>query len=419
MYNQKSFFEKLGPGLLYAGAAVGVSHLVQSTRAGAEYGYALVGAIFLANLFKSTFFEYGPRYAAVTGRSMVQGYAGLGKWAVWIILLLTVATMFTIQAAVTIVTAGLAEQITGIDLPDWLWSAILLIICLLILNLGQYSLLDRLMKIIMITLTVTTLVALVSSFYGSSAPAVAGAVAKSFDWSNNTDIFFLIALMGWMPAPLDISIWHSIWTVAGNRQSGIKNSVADTQFDFNIGYWGTAVLALCFLGLGANLLYGSGVELSGNGAEYAGQLIDMYTNSLGNWAYWVIAIASFTTMFSTTLTCLDAFPRVLSNVTDVLRTGSEAETDNKKMYLGYITLTAAGTVAVLMFFVENMKQMVFIATTASFVTAPVIALFNFMIVSNKKFPEAHRPGILSRSISYAGLFFLTGFSLWFLYKYFG
>ena len=30
--------KRLGPGLLFAGAAIGVSHLVQSTKAGAEFG---------------------------------------------------------------------------------------------------------------------------------------------------------------------------------------------------------------------------------------------------------------------------------------------------------------------------------------------------------------------------------------------
>ena len=35
----------LGPGLVWAAAAVGVSHLLQSTRAGASYGFALVGVV--------------------------------------------------------------------------------------------------------------------------------------------------------------------------------------------------------------------------------------------------------------------------------------------------------------------------------------------------------------------------------------
>ena len=34
----------VGPGILFAGACIGVSHLVQSTRAGAGYGFDLLWA---------------------------------------------------------------------------------------------------------------------------------------------------------------------------------------------------------------------------------------------------------------------------------------------------------------------------------------------------------------------------------------
>lgn len=49
--------KSLGPGLLMAAAAIGVSHLVQSASTGAEFGYALVWAVVLANLFKYPFFQ--------------------------------------------------------------------------------------------------------------------------------------------------------------------------------------------------------------------------------------------------------------------------------------------------------------------------------------------------------------------------
>ena len=52
--------KKLGPGLLFAGAAIGVSHLVQSTRAGADFGWGLLWALLLVNLFKYPFFQFGP-----------------------------------------------------------------------------------------------------------------------------------------------------------------------------------------------------------------------------------------------------------------------------------------------------------------------------------------------------------------------
>ena len=93
----------LGPGLLYAGAAIGVSHLVQSTRAGANYGFELLLVLIVANVIKYPFFEFGPRYAAATGNNLITGYRYIGKWALALFAFLTVSTLFAIQAAVTIV----------------------------------------------------------------------------------------------------------------------------------------------------------------------------------------------------------------------------------------------------------------------------------------------------------------------------
>ena len=106
--NRKMFiaFKNLGPGLLFAGAAIGVSHLVQSTRAGADFGFGLLWALLLVNLFKYPFFQYGPRYATATGESLIDGYKKLGHWVLILYFILTFLTMFTIQAAVTIVTAA-------------------------------------------------------------------------------------------------------------------------------------------------------------------------------------------------------------------------------------------------------------------------------------------------------------------------
>ncbi|MDC1196151.1 divalent metal cation transporter, partial [Crocinitomicaceae bacterium] len=69
----KNFLKTLGPGILFASTAIGVSHLVQSTRAGANFGFALVPFILAANIFKYPFFEFGSRYANATGESLIDG----------------------------------------------------------------------------------------------------------------------------------------------------------------------------------------------------------------------------------------------------------------------------------------------------------------------------------------------------------
>ena len=113
-----------------AAAAVGVSHLVQSTRAGAEYGLLLLPVVLLACLLKYPFLEFGPRYAAATGESLLVGYRRLGRWALWLFGLVTVGTMFIVLAVVTLVTAGLAGLLLGIDAPPLHLSAGVLALCI-------------------------------------------------------------------------------------------------------------------------------------------------------------------------------------------------------------------------------------------------------------------------------------------------
>lgn len=77
--NFKSFLQSLGPGIMAATAAIGGSHLVASTKAGAIYGWQLAGVILLVNLLKYPFFRAGVQYTMATGRSLVDGYNALGR----------------------------------------------------------------------------------------------------------------------------------------------------------------------------------------------------------------------------------------------------------------------------------------------------------------------------------------------------
>ncbi len=405
----KNLLKTLGPGLLYAGAAVGVSHLVQSTRAGATYGFELIWVVIAANIIKYPFFEFAPRYATATGKSLVEGYNTTGKWALGIFALLTISTMFALQAAVTVVTAALFGNIFGITLSPNSITAIILFFTMFVLLSGKFSALDKMIKVIIITLTVSTLIAVIAAFEIKTVEAVA------FDWGNALDLAFLIALVGWMPGPIDISTWHSSWTVAKIESSGYKPSLKESLFDFNFGYFGTAILALGFVSLGAFVMYGSGKELSANGVEFAGQLIDMYTFSLGNWAYWIIAIAALTTMFSTTVTVLDAYPRVMQPASELLFPILKPK--NKKSiipYSSWMLITIFGTLALLVYFGQNMRFIVDMATTISFVAAPILAILNYKAVTHKDFPKEAKPKKWLLVYAWIGMIFLSAFSIFYI-----
>ncbi|MEM6722326.1 MAG: Nramp family divalent metal transporter [Bacteroidota bacterium] len=400
-----AFLKKLGPGLLFAGAAIGVSHLVNSTKVGAEFGFGLLWALLLVNLFKYPFFQFGPRYTAATGESLLDGYKKLGNGLLIAYFLLTFATMFTIQTAVTIVTAGLAKQLFGLDFQMEIWSTIITLICLGILTMGRYSFLDKLMKVIIITLTISTVIAVFFAMSDGNEALTGGQIFPEVAGGGMT---LLIVFMGWMPAPLDISIWHSLWAIE-KRQETENFTPKTALFDFNFGYIITIILGICFMALGAYVMFNSGIEFSPKGGKFAEQLIDLYTTNLGSSAYIIIAVAAFTTMFSTTLTTLDASPRAMAKTSQLLF-GKYI----KHSYIFWMLILVIGTIIILTQFLTEMKTLVYIATILSFVTAPFYAISNYLLITSKHTPEALQPKLGLRILSWLGILFLVGFSVWYV-----
>ena len=403
---KKNFLKSIGPGLLFAGAAIGVSHLVQSTRAGADFGFGLLWAILIAALFKYPFFQFGPRYAAATGETLLDGYRRLGKGVLAISYSISFITMFIIQAAVTIVTAGLAVNLFGFfDMVTW--SLLITILSISVLLIGKYRLLDNLMKYVILILTISTLIAVIVAITKNDQALTFTQVFPK----ETVEIYFLIAFLGWMPAPLDISIWQSIWSLEKEKTTLKKTTTKQAIFDFNIGYVGTIFLAICFIILGALVMYGTGQNFSNKGSVFAGQLIELYTKNLGDFAYIFIAIAAFTTMFSTTITTLDASPRTMTIANDLLF--------SKKIRLKYyfwIILLGIGTYVILKYFIDDMGLMVKIATILSFLTAPFYAILNFILITGRHTPKEHQPSIYLKVLSIVGIIFLIAFSLWFLFS---
>jgi len=436
----KNLLQSLGPGLLFAGAAVGVSHLVYSTRAGANYGFGLLWLVLVANLFKYPFFEFGPRYAAATGESLLKGYQRLGNWVLVLFVFITLGTMFTVQAAVTIVTASLAAHLFGgFDLM--VWVGILLTTCSALLLVGRYNLLDHLMKFIIITLTIVTLITVFIAFSN---------VQTAIDWTQQfpmegVGLTFVIAFMGWMPAPMDLSVWHSLWALEKQKNTASDFNLKKSLFDFNVGYIGTTILAFFFVALGALVMYNSGTEFSPKGAVFAKQLIDLYISNLGNGAGLFVGMAAFITMFSTTITCLDALPRSMARAHSLL--ANKASTFNlettkeanlrideildsisnkegskeqqiietpRKYYLGWLFVLVLGSLVILNLFLTNMASFLIVATTLSFLTAPFFAIANYILVM-RYLPKAEQPSTGIKALSWVGivyLFVFCGIYIW-------
>ncbi len=399
-----SFLKTIGPGFLLAGAAIGVSHIIQSTRAGADYGFSLIWVLILGCVSKYPFMEFAPRYLASTGNDMITGYKKHGKFAYWTYFVVTIGTMFAVQAAITIVTAGVAEQMFQLGWSPFTWSIVVLSAVILLLLIGKYSALDKTMKIIIVTLTLATLITVGLAFSGSNFNRVMETPTPSY-W-NIPGFLFLIAFMGWMPIPIDAAAWHTLWIKENARINKTKLTLKSTASDFNLGYLSASFLALFFLLMGALMLFGTGETFSTDSVKFSGQLVDLYERALGSWSGVVMAIAVLITLLSTLITVTDAYPRVIARYV--------AESDKPVMkkaapnaYNILIVLIPIVSLLILSNFKQGFTVLVDFAAGLSFVSTAVLAFFNYQMVTSKDFPEEAKPSRTYRIFSICCLIVLS------------
>jgi Mn2+/Fe2+ NRAMP family transporter len=399
-----------GPGLLMAGAAIGVSHLVQATRAGADFGFQLVVIVLLINLLKYPFFEYGHRFAAATGGNLLEGYRRMGSGFLHAFLALAAISSVGSIAGVTFVTAGLALHFFGNIASPAVVSFAVMGVCVALLAGGHYRALQGTMKVIMAVLAAATVIAVAAAlWHGPVAPP--DFVGPS-PWTA-ASVPFMIALMGWMPAPIEISVFQSLWIQARDRAKGSRTTLEEARFDFNFGYALTIVLALFFLALGAMVMYGSGLTLQDSSGGFATQLIDVYRQVLGGWAGPVIAIAALTTMFSTTLTVIDGYPRALAEGSNILAPKLLGGPD--RLYAFFVGATCLAALVLITSFAASLTGLIDLVTTMAFLSAPVYGYLNYRLITSSHTPAALRPGPAMRALSWAGLVFFAGFSAYFVW----
>ena len=403
-----------GPGILFACTAIGVSHLVQSTRAGAEFGFMILGFVILANVMKYPFFEHGSRYANVTGTSIIDGYDKLGRKFLFLYLGITLGSMFFVTAAVGFVTAGFFENLFQIEFLGMWTMVILFAVCGFILCVGKFGTLDGIIKIIGFVLIISTAVAFILAFVNGPVEPSENFLPREL-W-DDSGIFFLIALMGWMPTAIDLSSWNSLWTIARIKQTGYKPKLKETLTEFRIGYFITSLLAIFFLGLGTLVFFGSGDSLPNNNSLFAHKIVTMFANTIGQWSYIIIAASAFSVMFGTILAVFDGYSRSFQKIIQLLR-NNESD-DSRKSYVGIVCILAIGSILIIMQFGDKLKELVDFATTLSFLVAPIIAILNHKLVIGKFLPENSQPSVLIKGLSMSGIIFLTGFALFFIYTKF-
>jgi Mn2+/Fe2+ NRAMP family transporter len=280
----------------------------------------------------------------------------------------------------------------------------LFLVCGLILIIGKFKVLDSLVKIIGIVLLISTIAAFCAALFQGpkgDMPLFSG------DWFPQN--IFLIALMGWMPTAVDLSAWNSLWTVERIKTTGYHPTLKETLFDFNFGYLVSIILAVCFVTMGAFIIYGTDNTMGKGAAAFSNDVVNLYSATLGSWSYIIIAAAAFSIMFGTAIAVFDGYGRAM---TKSIELAVMPKNFNETKYYRVVTvLTMLGGFMVILFFQDSFKELVTFTTVFSLIIAPIIAVLNTLLVQKKRIGEK-APRLWLRILSYLGIIYLFIFSIY-------
>ncbi len=402
----------IGPALLFSGSAIGTSHLIQSTRAGALYGLGLLGVILVICILKYPAFRFGVDYGHSTRRSMLVGYRELGLWAPLIFVVFSMLVYPIVYAALASATAGIGIAVFGLALPVPVLALVILILAATILMVGGYDWLDLINRVLVAFLLVSTLIvtALV-------LPRVDWATLGDVDWAADPRaILFVIALAGFMPNPLEVSVTSSMWTAEAERGEGGANStLGEARLAFLAGYAMTAFLALCFCIIGAGVMHSGRIAPEESAPGFAQQIVSLYSETLGEGAAALAAIAALSVMATTVLAALDIGGRNVASTYEQVfgQRAYHAHTASvfKRVYRITLCLMIALTAAVLYLFTSSFTAMLDLATSAVFIGAPLVAVLNHLVVTRSTMPEHARPSQAIRALNILAIFVMTSLAL--------
>ena len=228
-------------------------------------------------------------------------------------------------------------------------------------------------------------------------------------------LFFIVALLGFMPVGLEAGIWTSLWTLEKAKSAPSVRAMKNFRLDFNIGFTCTIILAICFVILGTALMYNSGTEFSRNGPKFIEQLIGIYSNILGSWSIPLVGTCACAALFSTLILLVDGYPRSLMVTyarlnTDEIPWEKTPEVQYKIHKIVMIS-GACGSLFLIYQFSQSFAMFIDFVTTSAFIMTPVIAILNHMAMNSSAVPVKHKPAGYMKYMSLIGIVFLSLSSL--------
>ncbi|WP_042463416.1 Nramp family divalent metal transporter [Neobacillus dielmonensis] len=244
----------IGPGLIVAATGVGAGDLVAALVAGTNYGLVFLWAIVIGAILKFALNEGVGRWHLASGKTILEGWHLMGKWATGYFGVYSVIWGFVYGAAGT-ASCALAASALFPQLSLTAWAIIHGILGLVLVWSGQYKRFEHVMNVLIGIMFITVV--------GSAIivlPQLGDVVGTAVPTLPKGSLIYALGLIGGVGGSLTMAS-YGYW-LEENKWKG-PSFISAVRYDSAVAYIVTALFTVSLLVLGAGLLFGTDVTISG------------------------------------------------------------------------------------------------------------------------------------------------------------
>lgn len=325
--------KQLGPGLIVTGSIVGSGELIATTTLGARVGFAALWLIITSCVIKVIVQEELGRYTISSGDTPFQalnkvpGPRWRVSWVVWAWMFMFFGVVFQ-QGGIV----GGVGQVFNLAFPQLsvnTWGVITTSAALFLLLRGRYGLVEKVSTAMVVTFTFITIACVAmlvwTPFSVGFKEIVSGGVRLP-----EGGLAVAFAAFGITGVGATELIYYPYWClekgyarfVGRNDGQGAwieraKSWIRVMQIDAMLAMGVYTAATVAFYILGAAVLYGMGKIPAGY--EMVRTLSNMYTGTLGSWAFYLFLLGAFFVLYSTTFAATASNSRVVVDFLEVTR----------------------------------------------------------------------------------------------------
>ena len=386
----------LGPGIVVSGSIVGSGEILLTAGLGAAAGFTLLWWVLFSCWIKSLVQAELARYVITTGDTYLRalnrlpgtlpGPHGPISWPIWLGLIGIVPAILTSGGII-----GGAGQALALVLAPWMpdlggagTTALAAALVMLLLWTGAYGRIEKILLVMVVSFSLATVVCALlmqTTEYRATLAEVGSGLTFDFPVEH---VVLAIGMYGATGVASAEIAAYTYWCVEKGYPSFVGGDRNDPGWVarakgwirvVQIDVWVTLVILTCatlaFYFLGAGVLHRLGLQPEG--AQTVEVLANMYTSTLGNWAFWLFIAGAFFILFSTVLSGLGAgsrsFPDLLVTFGWIARPNLRLRRNWTRGYIIAMPLVSA----LIYMFLERPIYMIIFGTTFGAFMLPVQA----------------------------------------------